>query len=313
MSANWEQYFDCKNRYYEYKDKNITTLPANLPMPPTDTLECMFGNCHQLSDISALANWDVSNVKNVRWMFQNCHKLGDITALANWDVSNVKDMSGMFYGCEQLKDITAFANWNVSSVENMNSMFSNCDNLKDINALANWNVSNVQSMSGMFYGCKQLQDATPLANWNVSRVNNMSIMFRYCRQLHNISALANWNVSGVWNMSGMFLDCDFDSTDTNEVKAYLREFNKRSYPKQDHTSLLKSLWERVKPLLKHTTKLNNHFKGYKIEAPVKEPVNVAKPDALLIDELKAIIQQQQQTIDELQKKMADLTVFQWNP
>jgi hypothetical protein len=65
-------------------------------------------------------------------------------------------------------------------------------------------------------------------------------------------------------MEYMFHDCKIlnISDDANTIKSYLRNLPKRSYPKQDHTSLLNSLWERIKPLLNYTTKLNGYFKDH---------------------------------------------------
>jgi surface protein len=110
MSANWSDYFEYEDtyvdgkpiKYYAYKDKNVVKLPANLPMPPTDTFYRMFSYCYRLQDITALANWNVSKVKNMSQMFYCCQQLQYITALTNWNVSNVKDMSDMFYGCPSL-------------------------------------------------------------------------------------------------------------------------------------------------------------------------------------------------------------------
>ena len=128
---SWEKYFECNstyigggvNKYYEYKDKSVKTLPANLPMPPEDIFYLTFRDCHQLQDITALANWNVSNIKNMCCML-------------------------------------------------------------------------------VTYQCN------------------------------------------------------------DTVKSMLRNLPKRIYPKQDHSQLLQSLWERVKPLLKYTTPLNNHFKHH---------------------------------------------------
>jgi surface protein len=90
-------------------------------------------------------------------------------------------------------------------------------------------------MERMFNNCDQLQDITPLANWEVSNVKNMQWMFGERVKLKK-------------------------PNNTNSIKSHLRNLPKRSYPKQDHNSLLNSLWERVKPLLKYTTKLNGYFK-----------------------------------------------------
>ena len=258
MSGDWAQYFDSKTetidgkciKCYAYKDKNVITLPSNLPMPPTDAFYYMFYHCDHLQDITVLANWDVSNVKYMNGMFDGCWRLQNITALAKWNVSNVKDMSNMFRNCIQLQDITALANWDVSNVKDMRGIFNDCHQLQDITALANWNVSNVEDMCYMFSYCIQLQDITALANWDVSNVKDMTWMSSYCNQL-NIS------------------------NDSDVIKSLLRNSPKRSYPKQDHTQLLQSLWERVKPLLKDTTPLNGYFKRYTISESINAPIQTA--------------------------------------
>lgn len=160
MSGDWEQYFERKNRgghfnYYEYRDKSVIKLPDNLPMPPTKLFYKMFNGCNQLQDISALANWDVSDVRLMYGVFEFCCQLQDITALANWNVSNVEDMGGMFVCC-RLQDISALANWDTSKVISMKRMFNGCNQLQDISALANWDTSKVNDMWWMFYGCNHL-------------------------------------------------------------------------------------------------------------------------------------------------------------
>ena len=68
--SGWEKYFEKNsNGNYVYKDKNVVKLPDNLPMPPTSSMYGMFEHCTQLQDISALANWDISNVTDMSYMF----------------------------------------------------------------------------------------------------------------------------------------------------------------------------------------------------------------------------------------------------
>ena len=110
MSGDWHDYFEYKehllthngDKYYEYKDKNVKSLPANLPMPHTKSFYNMFSGCWQLRDITALSNWDVSNVTSMDDMFVYCNQLQDISALANWDVSNVTSMDDVFRECHRL-------------------------------------------------------------------------------------------------------------------------------------------------------------------------------------------------------------------
>ena len=152
---SWQDYFEYRIRtiydttytHYEYKDKSVTILPNNLPMPPTDTFYRMFRNCKELQDITALSNWDVSNIKNMSSMFWNCEQLKDITALANWDISNVKYMQYMFYNCKELRDITALANWNIDKIIDVHEMFSNCYADIDLTPLLGKHDNHDESMS----------------------------------------------------------------------------------------------------------------------------------------------------------------------
>ena len=175
MSWRWYRYFKHEVEYddvlekfsshYEYMDKSVKVLPADIPMPPTDDFTSLFSRCEKLQDISALANWDVYNIKNMCGMFGNCKQLQDLTPLANWDISRVEDTICMFCGCEQLQDLTPLANWDVSKVKDMAAMFYDCKQLENITALSNWKVTNGKSKRDMFRNCKQLKDISALANW----------------------------------------------------------------------------------------------------------------------------------------------------
>ena len=161
---SWQDYFvyDDVHECYRYRDKEITSLPHDLPMPPINNFGYLFSGCKYLQDISTLANWNVSNVTNMESMFYGDKVLQDITALSNWNVSNVNDMNAMFYCCDRLQDISALSNWNVSTVTNMRYMFAQCWRIQDISALANWDISNVTDTKDMFYGCYREVDITPL-------------------------------------------------------------------------------------------------------------------------------------------------------
>ena len=178
----------------------------------------LFYDCSNLTDISALADWDVSNVTDMLDMFNGCSILTDLTPLKSWDVSNVKEMRAMFLNCSSLTDLTGLANWNVSNVTSMMYMFSYCSSLTDLTALANWNVSNVTEMSLMFDNCSKLTNLTALASWNVSKVTGMGYMFRSCSSLIDLTALASWNVSSV-SISHMFFNCS-KLTDLTPLKPW---------------------------------------------------------------------------------------------
>ena len=167
----------------------------------------LFYNCSNLTDISALTDWNVSKVTDMSYMFDGCSNLTDLTALASWNVSNVRVMGSMFSGCSKLTDLTGLASWEVSKVTNMREMFSGCSNLADITPLTSWNVSKVTNMGSMFNWCSSLTDLTALTNWDVSNVTDMSFMFNSCSSLTDLTALSGWNVSNVTNMYGMFSGC----------------------------------------------------------------------------------------------------------
>ena len=172
----------------------------------------MFYSCKTLTDVTALANWDVSNVTKMNMMFSWCKTLTDVTALANWDVSNVTDMGGMFF-LSKITDISVLANWDVSNVTDMERMFYLCKSLSDISGLSNWNVSNVTNMDSLFDTCSALSSVSALANWDVSSVNDMNSMFRLCDSLTDISGLANWDVSNVTSFGLTFYGTKITNVD----------------------------------------------------------------------------------------------------
>ena len=64
-----------------------------------------------------VSEWNVSNVKDMRYMFFECENLN--CDLLNWDVSKVENMSHMFFKCEKFEG-KGFENWDVHKVKNMN-------------------------------------------------------------------------------------------------------------------------------------------------------------------------------------------------
>ena len=49
----------------------------------------MFSGCSNLKIIKNIENWQLQNIKDVRYMFSGCTKL-DVD-LSNWDLTNIKD------------------------------------------------------------------------------------------------------------------------------------------------------------------------------------------------------------------------------
>ena len=191
-----------------YYCSNLTDIAAlaSWDVSNVTNMNSMFYTCSKLTDLTPLKSWNVSNVTDMSGMFQSCSSLTDLTVLASWNVSNATDMSGMFYS-SKLTDLTPLAHWNVSNVTGMTYMFSNCYNLTDLTALKDWNVSNVTNMNNMFSDWSSLTDLTPIAHWNVSNVTDMGSIFSGCSSLTDLTPLERWDVSNVKSMSHMFYRC----------------------------------------------------------------------------------------------------------
>ena len=95
-----------------FKNRKVKSLPEDLELPKgcVDTSYMFFG-CDALTDLSALENWDTSNVIDMSWMFKHCRNITNISSLENFDTSKVEDMSGMFYNCTNLTNISPLENW----------------------------------------------------------------------------------------------------------------------------------------------------------------------------------------------------------
>ena len=173
----------------------------------------LFMRAMSLTDISALASWDMSGVMNMSNIFDLATALSDISALASWNTSNATNMSSLFSGARSLSDISPVANWNTSSATNMSNMFYQTS-IVDTDILEtgqrtgmdyiSWDISNVTNIGWMFGNCESLVDISKLASWDVSSVATMSGLFGGATVLSNISAIAAWKTSSITNIRSMF-------------------------------------------------------------------------------------------------------------
>lgn len=181
-----------------------------------DTYE-LFKDCANLSDISALSKWDISDAIYTAWMFSNCRKLTDLTPIKDWDVSNIKDMGAFFNGCTSLEDISPLANWNTKSNTTLEKTFRYCA-IKNVDALANWDVSNLSykcDLEFTFDGCENLTDISGLKNWKTPKIKNMRNMLSNCPNLSDVSVLNNWTFPEDTAYGGIF-----DGTAVTEYPAW---------------------------------------------------------------------------------------------
>jgi surface protein len=214
--------------WYDNADNNgiIYIYTDAATMKGGEEMGYMFGNMQNLTDISALAELDTSDVRHMNWLFSDCYQLADISPLASWNTSNVSNMNELFYrtaitNVDALEtkrhDGKDYVSWDMSSVEYMDYMFDFTENLTDISALASWDVSNVNDMIGVFEFAENLADISPLASWNTSNVESMSYLFSNTA-ITNVNALetkrhegkdyVSWDISNVREIDSMFLSDD---------------------------------------------------------------------------------------------------------
>ena len=104
-----------------------------------------------------ISDWDVSNIKSMRYMFAYCETLESVGNLLKWNVSKVTNMSSMFYGCKSFnQDIS---NWDVSKVTDMTCMFDGCKSFNQ--DISDWDVSKVQFKTYIFLNCPIKEEYKP--------------------------------------------------------------------------------------------------------------------------------------------------------
>ena len=124
-----------------------------------------------LENIDGIKNLDTSKVTDMDSMFGSMDfistNITNLSALSNWNVSNVRNMDMMFCGCS-VKSLSALSNWNVSNVTSMMQMFSSCP-ITDASGINNWDISSVISFNNMFYECDTHPEFTKVSGiWDES-------------------------------------------------------------------------------------------------------------------------------------------------
>lgn len=173
---------------------------ANWNVSKMSAMNEMFYGCN-ISDLAPLSNWNVSNVNNMNHLFRNQKGITDITPLKNWNTSKVKQMFYLFSGTS-IQDISPLSNWDISNVTDLGYIF-NGTKITNFNAISFWDTSNVISLDGSFSNYKGT-NLSGLENWDTSKVTNMHEMCYYCSNLTDASAINNWNISNVTNFYHMF-------------------------------------------------------------------------------------------------------------
>lgn len=169
----------------------------------------MFERCFHLTDLTGIDTWKTSSLQYMNCTFFRYYenddpnyKMTNLNALANWDVSKVTNMTGIFYGLQYITSLEALKDWNTSNVRYMDYAFMHLHSLESLNGLENWDTSNVVNMYNIFSHLHIVKDISAVRNWDVSNVKNLGGAWRSCRQLVDISPLSNWNTANVTIMGG---------------------------------------------------------------------------------------------------------------
>ncbi len=208
---------------YLVKLSDISGL-AEIDVSKTESIAGLFSGDKKLKSVNALKKWNTSKITDISSFLMHTNAT-DISGLADWNVSNVEKMQGLFIDDEQLTDISALKNWDTAQVEDFGDMFSGCTKLADISALSGWKTSKVTTTTGMFWGMPKLKNISALKNWDMSNVYHASGMFRDDSSLEDLSPIANWNVSKLEYARGMFSETNvsdatvLDSWNVSSLKA----------------------------------------------------------------------------------------------
>ena len=193
---------------YSLGQKNAVTKLSSIPWRATGfgagTIYGFFKSTN-LTDISEFAFADVSNCTKFTGLFNGDNSLVDISAVENWDTSNVEEITELtpYTSINSLKPL---AKWNTSKVTDLDRAFANFEGTT-LEGLENWDVSKVTNMRQIFDHAENLTDAAAIANWDVSKVTDISHGFSYTK-LSNADAFSLWNVAVLHNMAGFFKGCD---------------------------------------------------------------------------------------------------------
>ena len=174
-----------------------------------------------------LVNLDLSETTNVSDMFYMCRNVTDLSIVETWDISNFTKIDGMFAFCSKLTSLD-LSNWDTTNVISFNSMFYDCTMLTSIGDISGWNTSKVTDMRQMFYDCSSLQ-SVDVSNFDTTKVTNMQAMFRNCKLLTEID-VSQFETGNVTSIGSMFEGCsnvtelDIGHFDVSKVKYMTRCF-----------------------------------------------------------------------------------------
>ena len=186
----------------------VTQVVFEHPVTGTGSLAGLFRDLNNLTTIVGLENLTVDDrVTSIERVFQGTHNLVDgYQAVANWDVSGVRNMTAMFANARSVQalDLSGWTlNTNVAPVNfSMLDMFLNAHSLTTVGDLSGWDVSHVTSVASMFQHARSLTSLN-LSGWNLERVGSMNAMFNHMQSLTTLN-LTGMQTPNVTNLNHAF-------------------------------------------------------------------------------------------------------------
>ena len=193
---------------YAITQKNAVTKVSSFPWRATGLGTGKiyhFFTSTNLTDISEWAFADVSKCTKFHLLFAGDRSLADISAVENWDTSNVTEMYDLLE-YSNITSLKALAKWNVSKVTSLEQAFMVYMGTT-LEGLENWDTSNVTNMRQIFQNAEYLTNAMAISGWDMSKVTTLYYAFNNTR-ISNTDAFANWNVPALKNIEGIFKICE---------------------------------------------------------------------------------------------------------
>ena len=123
--------------YMFYSCHALTTIGDISGWTPKNLkgMRSLFCNCNSLKSVD-VSNFNTSQVENMEYVFDDCHNMTSIGDISNWDTGNVITISRMFSNAQKLTSLD-LSKWDTSLIYNMYEAFYNCSSLKSLD-ISNW-------------------------------------------------------------------------------------------------------------------------------------------------------------------------------
>ncbi len=198
---NTSNFVDMEFAFQNFQGETLEGL-EDWDVSNVEDMRQIFDHSTNLTDASAIANWNVAKVQRLDYAF-SYSKLTNANAVALWNVVDLQNIEGIFKGCEYLVDLSGLSNWD-AEITTITEAFALCDSLTDLTGLQSLNVSSVTDFMATFAFCSHLISLDGLDGWDVSSGENFYRMFKGCPWISDISALANWDMTNALRVDEMF-------------------------------------------------------------------------------------------------------------